>query len=127
MVIIKKEVIGHCPICNSSLQVSKLNCRNCHTSLEGSFELSKFDYLNTEQKFFLEIFIKNRGNIKEIEKDLGISYPTVRKNLDSIILALGYNLTNEEDESANRKELLDKVGRGEISADEAVELMNKKG
>lgn len=124
----KKEVIGFCPICNSQFKVSKLSCNHCHSSLEGSFELSKFDYLNAEQKLFAEIFIKNRGNIKEIEKELGISYPTVRKNLDSIILALGYNLTSEEaDDNSNRKEILDKLNRGEISADEAVELLNKKG
>lgn len=124
----KKEVIGFCPICNSQFKVSKLSCNHCHSSLEGSFELSKFDYLNAEQKLFAEIFIKNRGNIKEIEKELGISYPTVRKNLDSIILALGYNLTSEEaDDNGNRKEILDKLNRGEISADEAVELLNKKG
>lgn len=124
----KKEVIGFCPICNSQFKVSKLSCNNCHTSLEGSFELSKFDYLTVDQKYFAEIFIKNRGNIKEIEKELGISYPTVRKNLDSIILALGYNLTNEEEEESNsKKEILDKLNKGEISADEAVELLNKKG
>lgn len=124
----KKEVIGFCPICNSQFKVSKLSCNHCHTSLEGSFELSKFDYLTGEQKHFAEIFIKNRGNIKEIEKELGISYPTVRKNLDSIIVALGYSLNNEEEEDTNsRKEILDKLNKGEISADEAVELLNKKG
>lgn len=124
----KKEVIGFCPICNSKFQVSKLSCHHCHTSLEGSFELSKFDYLTVEQKYFAEIFIKNRGNIKEIEKELGISYPTVRKNLDTIILALGYSLNNEDDdESASKKEILDKLNKGEISAEEAIELLNKKG
>lgn len=108
--------------------MSKLSCNNCHTSLEGSFELSKFDYLTVEQKHFAEIFIKNRGNIKEIEKELGISYPTVRKNLDSIIVSLGYSLSNEEEiDSGNRKEILEKLNKGEITADQAVELLNKKG
>ena len=125
MIIIEKEVIGFCPICNEKFTVTKLSCHNCHSSLEGTFKLSKFDYLSNEQKYFVEIFIKNLGNIKEIEKELNISYPTVRKNLDSIILALGYNLSEEENDDFN-KDILNKLDKGEISADEAINLLNKK-
>jgi len=63
--------------------------------------------------------------LEEIEKELNISYPTVRKNLDSIILALGYNLSEEENEDFN-KDILNKLDKGEISADEAINLLNKK-
>ena len=86
----KREVIGKCPVCDNELKVTKLSCLKCNTSIEGSFNLSKFCKLTTEQKYFLEVFVKNRGNIKEIEKELGISYPTVKNKLEDLIGSLGY-------------------------------------
>ncbi len=110
------HVIGHCPVCTSELHVTKLACPNCQTKIEGEFLLSKFNYLNKENLYFIEIFMKNKGNIKKVEKELGISYPTVKKQLDEIIVELGY--TPEEDiavKSPNRQELLEKLSRGELS------------
>src|SRR5660397_276100 len=86
----KKEVLGSCPICDSELKVTELSCKRCGTKISGDFELCKFCQLDKEQKYFAEMFIKNRGNIKEIEKELGISYPTVRRLLDEVIESLGY-------------------------------------
>ncbi|NMB27761.1 MAG: DUF2089 domain-containing protein [Tissierellia bacterium] len=86
----KKEVLGKCPICGEELEVTRLSCNHCHTNIEGDFSLCKFCKLSYEQKNFAEVFIKNRGNIKEIEKELGISYPTVRNKLEDLILALEY-------------------------------------
>ena len=90
------NVIGECPVCKSDLKVTKLSCTNCSTEITGDFTLSKFNYLSKENLYFIEVFIKNRGNIKQIEKELGISYPTVKKNLDEVIVSLGYQ-PNEED------------------------------
>ncbi len=118
----KKQVLGTCPVCNENLKVVRLECRNCKTAIEGSFELDKFNYLTKEQKYFVEIFIKNRGNIKEIEKDLGISYPTVRRNLDEVIEALGYNVRVEET-VVDKKKVLDRLSKGEISSDEALKIL----
>lgn len=92
----KREVLGKCPICGDELFVSKLSCHNCHTHIEGDFSLCKFCKLTDEQKQFIEIFIKSRGNIKEIEKEMGISYPTVRGKLENIIEELGYKPKAEE-------------------------------
>lgn len=78
--------------------------------------------MNDEQKYFIEVFIKNRGNIKEIEKELGISYPTVRNKLDEVIYTLGYKL---EKPVINQKEVLEKLSKGEISKDEALKLLNE--
>ena len=73
----KKTVIGTCPVCASKLKVARLHCHSCSTSIEGDFELDKFSYLTKEQKLFIEVFVKNRGNIKEISNGPTISKGTV--------------------------------------------------
>ena len=120
---LKREVPGNCPICKSETKVTEIYCKNCDTTIRGEFELCKFCRLNEEQKYFIEVFIKNRGNIKEIEKELGISYPTVRNKLDEVISSLGYKL---EKPAINQKEILEKLSKGEISKDEAMKLLKKK-
>lgn len=117
-----REVLGKCPVCGEELRVSKLSCSNCHTNIEGNFTLCKFCKLSSEQKNFLEAFIRNRGNIKEIEKDLGISYPTVRNKLEDVIEALGYKPRYNEPK-VNRKEILKKLDEGEITSEEAIKLL----
>jgi len=118
----KREVLGRCPVCDQELNVTRLSCSHCHTNIEGVFSLCKFCKLSEEQKHFTEVFIKNRGNIKEIEKELGISYPTVRNKLEDVISALGYNPKYTEPK-VDRKEVLEKLSRGEISSQEAVKLL----
>lgn len=120
------KVLGICPVCSSKLKVAELDCKRCGTSIRGDFDLCKFCYLTKEQKYFIEIFIKNRGNIKEIEKELGVSYPTVRRNLDNAIEALGYNPSPDSSEDTlNKKEILDKLSKGEITSGEALKLLKK--
>lgn len=119
----KKEVIGRCPVCNNELNVTKLHCDYCNTTIESKFSLCKFCKLNDEQKYFVEVFIKNRGNIKEIEKELGISYPTVRNKLENVIEALGYS--PKYTPKIDRKEILAKLSTGEITAKEAVKLLKE--
>lgn len=119
----KNEVIGKCPVCSNDLEVVRLSCNSCGTVVEGNFRLCKFCYLTKEQKDFAEIFIKNRGNIKEIEKDLGISYPTVKNKLENLIQALGYK--SEPQKDSYKKEILERLNNGEITAEEAIALLNE--
>lgn len=132
----KYPVISTCPVCNHELKVVKLECDHCGTAIEGDFTLSKFNYMNQEKLYFIEIFIKNRGNIKAIEKELNISYPTVKKMLDDVINELGYDANldfdqkEDEVEVVNEKiqskaEVVKKLKNKEISALEAVELLKK--
>ena len=118
----RNEVLGKCPICGEDLEVTRLSCHHCYTNIEGNFSLCKFCKLSDEQKNFVEIFIKNRGNIKEIEKELGISYPTVRNKLEDVIEALGYSPKYSEPK-VDKKEVLEKLSKGEISSGEAVKLL----
>lgn len=115
------NVIGECPICKGDLIVSKLSCNHCKTEIAGQFILSKFNYLSKEDLYFIEVFIKNRGNIKQIEKELGISYPTVKKNLDEVIVALGYKVDDKDD--VDKADIFKKLENGEISAQEAAKLL----
>lgn len=87
------KVITECPVCQKKLKITRLNCDKCDTTIESDFELSGIQQLNKEQLRFVETFIICRGNIKDVEKTLGISYPTVRARLDEII----DNLLRKED------------------------------
>lgn len=121
------DLIGKCPVCNENLQITKLKCPHCRTEISGNFQLDKFLRLDKEQLEFVEVFIKSRGNIKEVEREMGISYPTVRNKLDDVIGALGYNAEESPDDSTSekRKEVLDSLEKGEIGSKEAVELLQK--
>ena len=118
---------GQCPVCGENLIISKLSCKNCHTSIDGAFSPCKFCQLPKEQLDFIEIFIQCRGNIKDVEKELNISYPTVRKNLDMVIQSLGYQIDKpdqlEKETSAWRQETLEALERGDISPKDAVKRL----
>ncbi len=122
------EVIGRCPVCGEKLRVGRLQCAHCETAVEGNFELCKFCHLTKEQREFTEIFIKNRGNIKEVERELGISYPTVRGRLEAVIRALGYRVepdVDEEDLVKRRRELLDALNKGSMSTEEVLRRLKQ--
>jgi len=118
------KVISKCPVCNSKLKIAKLKCSKCGTVIENDFEFSKFEYLEPEQLNFMEVFLKCRGNIKDVEKELGISYPTVRAKLDDVVSALGYTVVKKP--LIGSKEILDMLEKGEISAEQAVNMMKEE-
>lgn len=116
-----KKIISRCPVCGEELKVTRLKCGGCETVIENDFALSKFDYLTDEELHFTETFIKCRGNIKEVEKELKISYPTVRAKLDGVIKRLGYEEDAKQDEEMLKREaVLKALEQGEITAEEAI-------
>lgn len=117
----KKQVIGKCPICNHDLYVKTLRCEECETEVTGEFTLSPFDYLTKEQIEFALVFIQNEGNIKGIEKSLNISYPTVKKNIDDLVKALGFTVSEET--NVSRDEIKRRLKNGEITIEEAEDLL----
>src|ERR687897_3270108 len=84
-----RDVISTCPVCEGELLISRLHCRSCGTALEGEFGVGRFGRLSKEQLALLESFLRARGNLKEMERELGISYPTVRGRVDALVRALG--------------------------------------
>lgn len=124
----KYKAPSRCPVCDHELMVSKLTCHHCQTKLEGEFTSCKFCKLPGDQLEFMEVFIKCRGNIKDVEKELGISYPTVRNRLDGIIQALGYRVDrNDTEEDSRRQDILDAVERGEMTPQEAAKQLRRTG
>src|ERR687891_885007 len=83
------DVIATCPVCSGELTIARLHCRTCGTALEGEFGVGRFGRLDREQLSLLESFLRSRGNLKEMERELGISYPTVRGRVDALVRSLG--------------------------------------
>ena len=115
-----------CPSCGSALAVTQLNCTSCGTGVVGKFELSPFFRLKPESLKFLEIFVRNRGNVKEMERETGESYWTIRRQLDEVIAEMGFGEAPPEDDlSTSRQEILSRLSRGEIDVPEATQLLKQ--
>lgn len=137
------QAITNCPVCQHDLHITHLECSHCQTKISGEFSFSKFNYLNQETLYFIELFVKNRGNIKAVEKEMNISYPTVKKYLDEAIISLGYKVDEIEEEiktetrsegfsfhsnidtKAFKMDILEKIKQGNINVEEALEKLKK--
>jgi hypothetical protein len=123
------DVISTCPVCAGELAVTRLRCGSCGTTLEGEFSVGRFARLSREQTLLLESFLRSRGNLRDIERELGISYPTVRARVEALVRVLGFG-PRSDDESAvvaeegsdaaiTRETILERLARREISAEDA--------
>jgi len=118
-----KRLITKCPVCGGDMRVTALVCKSCGSELRGNFEICEFCSLDHEDLIFLRIFLKSRGNISEVAKKLRISHPTARVRLMDILEKLGYEVEPEQEEDINK--ILEKVEKGEITAEEAANLIKK--
>lgn len=114
-----------CPVCGDPLVVRRLHCRTCDTLLDGHFDLGRLGRLSREQVEFVEAFIRCEGKYNRLEKELGMSYPTLRSRLTEIIRDMGYDVGPEMPrlDAAGRHRILDDLARGEISSEEAMRLL----
>lgn len=119
------SVIGQCPICNDTLHVTRLHCRNCDTTIEGHFSLGRLYQLSAEQLSFIETFIKCEGKINRVEQEMGMSYPAVRSRLTEVIEAMGYEVGPAEPEVSEetRQAVLGDLSSGKLSAVEALAIL----
>lgn len=118
----KYQVSGRCPVCGEQMHVTRLECGNCHSALEGQFSLGPFQSLSPDQLQFLEVFIRCRGQNKAVQELLNISYPTVIKKLEELIVALGYEPAPVS-VADPRREILEQVSQSKISSVEAMQRL----
>lgn len=111
--------LKNCPVCNSLLEVTRYHCNTCGTTIEGHFSVGELSSLNAKQQEFVKIFICAHGNIKEVEKALGISYPTVKNRLSEISNLLCEN-KKKKSESDRSLKVLEDLENGVIDIEEAI-------
>jgi hypothetical protein len=138
------DVISTCPVCAGELAVTRLHCRSCGTTLEGEFSVGRFGRLTKEQLALLESFLRSRGNLRDMERELGISYPTVRSRVEALVRALGFGPRDGDeaaadegpasagtaattDAAAARQEILERLARREIGAEDAAAAIRAIG
>ena len=141
------DVIATCPVCSSELSVTRLRCGDCGTTIEGEFGVGRFGRLTREQTLVLESFLRSRGNLRDMERELGISYPTVRARVEALVRALGLRAPRRgrrvpahadrapsaaadagaEEIAPGRREILERLARHELSAEEAAEAIRALG
>jgi len=133
------DVISTCPVCSSELAVTRLHCASCGTTLEGDFSVGRFGRLSREQLALLESFLRSRGNLRDMERELGISYPTVRSRVESLVRALGFGARGDDDQADEppqqpaadpadpRQAILERLARHEIGAEEAAAAIRALG
>jgi len=138
------DAIATCPVCSSELSVTRLHCRTCGTTLEGDFSVGRFGRLSREQMAILESFLRSRGNLRDMERELGLSYPTVRARVEALVRALGFGPRDAdepeaatsagealgraaEDVAAARQEILQQLAGHQITADDAAAAIRRLG
>ncbi len=128
-----RKIIEKCPACQNDVIVTRIRCTRCACEVIGEFQPTIFNRLSPENLTFVETFVRLRGNVKEMTRELRVPYSTIRNHLDDVIAELGFATgTHSEGEdlsTASQQEVLDRLESGEISVEDAAEelkRMNKK-
>jgi hypothetical protein len=132
------DVISTCPVCSKELAVTRLHCRACGTTLEGDFSVGRFGRLSRDQLTLLESFLRSRGNLRDMERELGISYPTVRGRVEALVRALGFGARGDDDAVDDfvpaespagdpRQAILEQLASHQIGAEEAAAAIRALG
>src|SRR3954464_11035491 len=117
-----KKLVTRCPFCSGQMGISRLECSSCDTQIDSLLPVPSFFRLPPDLQDFVLIFLRCQGKIRDVERELGISYPTVCKRLDVVNELLGNTA-----KPLNRKSILEQLESGEISATEAAELLKQPG
>ncbi len=120
------EMTVRCPVCGGPLEVIRTRCERCDVSVEGHFRMLEFNLLSAEHLELLRLFIQRRGNLKEMGRIVGVSYPTIRARFEDLLAALGYEALPDQDTVAEeRRAILDALEHGEITAAEAAARLRR--
>jgi hypothetical protein len=115
----------NCPVCDHRLATTRLTCPECSTELSGAFTSCEFCVLSDDDREVLRVFLASRGNMKDLERHLGVSYPTARARFDALLAKIGIDRPAPAP-SPTRIELMEQVARGEVGIDEALERLGKE-
>lgn len=119
---------ARCPVCGQMMEVTRLQCTRCGSELTGRFSPCRFCALEEKHLRFIETFLRCRGSIKEVEKELGVSYPTVKNMLEAALAALRPDAPAQEPPARRQEEkadVLSRLSKGELTVEQAVEELNK--
>jgi hypothetical protein len=120
-----KHAPRNCPVCGETLALTRLSCDECGTELAGHFPTCEYCSLGPEDRETLRVFLQSRGNVKELERHLGVSYPTARARFDGILGKLGMEPTGDQtapevEANEDSLEVLESLSRGDIDVEEAL-------
>jgi len=122
-----RKILEQCPTCGGPLTVTELQCNQCGTQVRSQYSPCPFCALTADQIVFVKLFVEKRGNLKDMEKALGVSYPTVRGKLEEIAERLGAapvapELPPAAPASADeaRREVLRLISEGKLSVKEGL-------
>lgn len=107
---------GCCPSCGEGLVVIELQCPRCGTGVKGKFETCPLCSLTGEDERLFHMFLESRGNLKHVQRMLGVSYPTVRSRIEELFRSLGAR-------ERHPLQILDDLHAGEITVEKALELL----
>ncbi len=109
-----------CPVCSETLLLTRLSCESCGTELSGAFSACEFCALSAEDRDVLRVFLASRGNMKDLERHLGVSYPTARARFDALLGRLGIE---RGPAGPDRNDILDSLAKGDIDVEEALKRL----
>jgi hypothetical protein len=122
---IEHRAPSDCPVCGAQLAVIRLGCASCGTELAGVFRSCEFCALNEKETEMLRVFLSSRGNLREVEKYLGVSYPTARLRFAELLEKLGLGEAAEPEAVLTRDQILSEVASGALTPAEAQELISQ--
>jgi hypothetical protein len=112
-----------CPVCTHDLVVTALGCPECGTGITGGFATSRYDALSSAEHEMLRVFLVSRGNMRELERHLGVSYPTTRARFADLLVTLGLEDSAGAAVRADRDRVLADLAAGRLSVEEAEALL----
>lgn len=111
-----------CPVCASELITLRLGCPQCSTEVAGHFRSCRFCRLSAEDLELVEVFLRSRGNLREVQAHLGVSYPTAHKQFNELLVRLGLSDEQPSEDPATTEVMAD-LAAGKITVDEAEQLL----